>query len=145
MNAPPNSLHFAVSFSQPELYNILVKRLLLTGNAEILFHQAFQRLEQRDGMVTYWIKDQANNHETQHYCQYLIGVDDGLSSVRRSLGIDLQGPLRFGTVCDRQLPVSPARLRLKGSLLRYGPRGPVIVFNCGKRTNPWFAIGTRES
>lgn len=87
IDPPPNDPSFTVCLSQPELGEILKKKLLETGNAKIFFNQEFQRLEQRDGFVVYWIKDS----DTEHTCRFLIGADGGRSAVRQSLGIRLEG------------------------------------------------------
>lgn len=91
INPPADNPSFAVCLPQPALGAILLARLLETKNAEVLFKQEFQRLEQRDESVTYWTKHKDDNHETKRKCRYLIGADGGRSAVRRSLGIELQG------------------------------------------------------
>ncbi|KAJ5389285.1 uncharacterized protein N7496_000353, partial [Penicillium cataractarum] len=89
IDPPPNDATFAVCLSQPELGEILRKRLLETGNAKILFNHEFQRLEQREEYVLFWTKQ--GSDITEHTCRYLIGADGGRSSVRQSLGIHLEG------------------------------------------------------
>ncbi|KAJ5547319.1 hypothetical protein N7494_004904, partial [Penicillium frequentans] len=89
IDPPPNDPSFTVCLSQPDIGEILKKRLLETGNAKISFNQDFQRLEQRDGMVVYWTKE--GSDVTEHTCQFLIGADGGRSSVRQALGIHLEG------------------------------------------------------
>jgi 2-polyprenyl-6-methoxyphenol hydroxylase-like FAD-dependent oxidoreductase len=89
IDPPPNDPTFVVCLSQPELCEILRKRLLETGNAKIHFNQEFQRLEQRGEFVVFWVKQ--GNDVTEHTCRFLIGADGGRSSVRRSLGIHLEG------------------------------------------------------
>ena len=85
---------------QPELGEILMQKLLAAQNAKVCFNESFERLEQRCGSVVFWTKQ--GNHETEHTCQYLIGADGARSSVRRSLGIHLEGytfeQLQFVTV-----------------------------------------------
>jgi 2-polyprenyl-6-methoxyphenol hydroxylase-like FAD-dependent oxidoreductase len=89
IDPPSNDPTFTVCLSQPELGEILKKRLLETAHAKVFFNQKFQRLEQRDGMVVYWTKE--GSDVTEHTCRFLIGADGGRSTVRQGLGIHLEG------------------------------------------------------
>lgn len=145
IDPPPNNPYFAVCLSQPELCDILTKRLLETGNAEVLFDQAFQRLEQRDGVVTYWTTNQASSHETQRTCRYLIGADGGRSTVRRNLGIELRGftfeSLQLVAV-NFQYP--PHEISWKAATFIVDPVDWGIIVKRGKGTSWRFATGIRK-
>ncbi|EXL90965.1 FAD binding domain-containing protein [Fusarium oxysporum II5] len=91
VDPPPNSPHFAVCLSQPEFCEVLHKRLLETGKAEVLFGHTYQRHEQRDGSVVFWIKSSSTDTEVSCQSQYLIGADGGRSAVRKALGVELKG------------------------------------------------------
>ncbi|KAM0415959.1 hypothetical protein ACHAPT_013058 [Fusarium lateritium] len=53
---PPDSPHFAVSLSQPELCQVILDAAIKTGNARVHFKHTIQRLQQQDGFVDYWCK-----------------------------------------------------------------------------------------
>ncbi|KAH9221799.1 hypothetical protein DL95DRAFT_441739 [Leptodontidium sp. 2 PMI_412] len=91
LTAPPDDPNFVVCLSQPEFCSIALEALLKTGNSEVLFNHTFQRLEQRNESVSYWIQDQANNGEVEGTCRYLVGTDGGRSTVRKCIGQKLEG------------------------------------------------------
>lgn len=88
---PPNNPHFALCLSQPEFSEIVHRKLLETGNAEVVFNHTYRRHEQRDNSVIYWIKSSSDETEFACECQYLIGADGDRSEVRKALGIELKG------------------------------------------------------
>ncbi|KAH8591631.1 FAD binding domain-containing protein [Bisporella sp. PMI_857] len=145
INPPPNDPGFAVCLSQPELGEILLKNLLATGHAEILFNETFQRLEQDGEGVTYWTKNLQNDQETARKCRYLIGADGGRSTVRRSLGIEFQGitfdSLQFVAV-NFQYPLRD--FGWKAATFIVDPIDWGIVVKRGKGTSWRFATGVQK-
>ncbi|EEU33363.1 uncharacterized protein NECHADRAFT_74387 [Fusarium vanettenii 77-13-4] len=91
LDPPPDNPYFAVNLSQPELCQVILDAVIKTGNAHIHFNHTIQRLQQQDGFVDYWVTSNTGNHEVQGRCQYLVGADGGRSTVRRNLGIDIEG------------------------------------------------------
>lgn len=91
VDPPKDDPSFAIMLSQPEFCQVIVEALEATGNAQIHFGHTFQRLEQGDGFVDYWVKKQSDSSETKGRCSYLVGADGGRSSVRRNLGVQLEG------------------------------------------------------
>ncbi|KAM6508351.1 hypothetical protein FALCPG4_018224 [Fusarium falciforme] len=88
---PPDNPHFAVALSQPELCQVILDAVIKTGNAHVYFDHTIQRLQQQDGFVDYWVTSNADNQQVQGRCRYLVGADGGRSTVRRNLGIGLEG------------------------------------------------------
>ena len=126
---------------------ILRKKALETGNVEILFHEEFQRLEQRDGTVTYWTKNHSLGIETKRVYQYLIGADGRRSSVRKCLGIRLEGytfeSLQFFAV--NFLYGLRAASGWKAANFIADPVAWGTVINRGKWTSWRFATGTTKT
>ncbi|KAF5243295.1 hypothetical protein FANTH_8244 [Fusarium anthophilum] len=91
VDPPPDSPQFAVCLSQPEFGEIVLKRLLETGNAEVVFNHTYRRHQQRESSVLLWIKSPSQETEVVCECQYLIGADGGRSEVRKALGVELKG------------------------------------------------------
>ncbi|KAK7398525.1 hypothetical protein QQX98_012101 [Neonectria punicea] len=91
LTAPPDDPNFAVCLSQPEFCKLALDALLKTDNADVLSSHHLQRLEQRDDSVSYWVQDQANSCEIEGTCRYLVGTDGARSTVRKSLGVKLEG------------------------------------------------------
>ncbi|KAH6976887.1 hypothetical protein EDB80DRAFT_826851 [Ilyonectria destructans] len=91
IDPPPDNPHCAVMLSQPEFCQVALDALMKTGNAQVHFNHTFQRLQQHDGFVEYWLKHEADNRQVQGTCRYLVGADGGRSTVRQSLGIKLEG------------------------------------------------------
>lgn len=91
IDPPPEDPHYAVMLSQPEFCQVVLDILLKTCNAEVHFNHTLQSLQQRDGFVEYCVENKAGNHQVQGKCQYLVGADGGRSTVRRNLGIELEG------------------------------------------------------
>ncbi|KAL2782359.1 FAD binding domain-containing protein [Aspergillus keveii] len=139
---PPNDTSFAVCLSQPELADILLGKLREISTAEIFFNQPFRRLEQHDGHVTYWTESPDGGPEIERTCQYLIGADGGRSSVRRGLGIGLEGftfeSLQFVAV-NFQYPLR--ELGWKAANYIVDPVDWGIVVKRGKGTSWRFATG----
>ncbi|RGP64192.1 3-3-hydroxy-phenylpropionate 3-hydroxycinnamic acid hydroxylase [Fusarium sporotrichioides] len=91
VDPPPDSPHFAVCLSQPEFCEIVYKRLLETGNAEVIFNHTYRRHEQKGSSILLWIKSSPQESEIIYECEYLIGTDGGRSDVRKALGLELKG------------------------------------------------------
>ncbi|CAG2006070.1 unnamed protein product [Fusarium graminearum] len=91
VDPPPDSPQFAVCLSQPEFCEIVHKRLLETGNAEVAFDHTYRRHEQTGSSVLLWIKSSVQESEITCECEYLIGTDGGRSNVRKALGVELKG------------------------------------------------------
>ena len=51
VDPPPDSPFFTVCLSQPELCDVLLKKVLETGNAKVLFNQSFCAC---NNMMTMW-------------------------------------------------------------------------------------------
>lgn len=147
IDPPPSEPTFAVCLSQPELGEIVLKKALESGNVEILFQEEFQRLEQRDGTVTYWTKNHSLGKETERVCQYLIGADGGRSSVRKCLGIHLEGytfeSLQFIAV-NFQYDLRAAG-GWKAANFIVDPVDWGVVIKRGKGTSWRFATGTTKT
>ncbi|RSL44977.1 hypothetical protein CEP54_014462 [Fusarium duplospermum] len=88
---PPDNPHFAVNLPQPELCQVILDAVIETGNGHVHFNHTFRRLQQQDGFVDYWVTNNADDHELQGRCRYLVGADGGTSTVRSNLGIELEG------------------------------------------------------
>lgn len=71
IDPPPHDKSFAVVLSQPELGEILLRKLLATGNAEVRFDECFTRLKQGETHVTYWTVNKSSEEELERQCQYL--------------------------------------------------------------------------
>lgn len=147
INPPPDNPSFAVCLSQPELGAFLLEQLLATKNAHVFFNRRFQRLEQRDGVVTFWTKGPANDEEeTEHKSRYLIAADGGRSAVRRSLGIEMEGftfdSLQFVAVNFRY----PLReeFNWKAATFVVDPVDWGIVAKRGQGPNWRFATGVKK-
>ncbi|KAF4480146.1 3-(3-hydroxy-phenyl)propionate 3-hydroxycinnamic acid hydroxylase [Fusarium agapanthi] len=145
VDPPPNSPHFAVCLSQPELSEILYKRLLETGNAEVVFNHAYQRHEQSESSVLFWIKSLSGEDEIAGECQYLIGADGGRSQVRKDLGVELKGftweSLQFVAV-NFQYELS--ELGWKKANFIVDPVSWGIIVKRGKGTSWRFATGVTK-
>ncbi|KAL2824971.1 FAD binding domain-containing protein [Aspergillus pseudoustus] len=147
IDPPPNDPTFAVCLSQPELGEILLRKALETGKVKILFGEKFQRLEQRDGAVAYWTENQESGLETERVCRYLVGADGGRSSVRKKLGIHLEGytfeSLQFVAV-NFQYDLRAAG-GWKAASFIVDPVDWGIVVKRGKGTSWRFATGVTKS
>ena len=145
IDPPPHDKSFAVVLSQPELGEILLRKLLATGNAEVHFNESFTRLNQEETHVTYWTINKSSDEQLEHGCQYLIGADGGRSTVRRSLGIELQGftfdTLQFVAV-NFQYPLSEQGWKKATYLV--DPVDWGIVVKRGKGNSWRFATGVRK-
>lgn len=82
---------FAVHLGQNILCEILTRRLSKTGNCEVVFNHAFLRAEEKDGVVTAFVERKLDGQTLSFKARYLVGADGGRSTVRRSLGIALEG------------------------------------------------------
>lgn len=91
LDVPPDMPDFAVMLSQPEMCEVVLAALQKTGFADVRFGHSFEHLEQDEDAVNYWIKDESTQQVTKNRCQYLIGADGGRSTVRKSLGIEMEG------------------------------------------------------
>lgn len=144
INPPPNDSSFVVTLSQPELGAILLTKLLDTGNAEVVFNESLTRTEQDDDGVTYWTKKEAGSEEVERQCQYLIGADGGRSTVRRNLGIKLEGftfeTLQFVAV-NFQYPLSELGWKSRTSIV--DPEDWGIVVRRGNGRSWRFVTGVR--
>ncbi|EXA29199.1 hypothetical protein FOVG_19261 [Fusarium oxysporum f. sp. pisi HDV247] len=76
---------------QDELCQIFLKRLHNTGNGHVIFNHAFTRAEDHGDSVTVYVKRIHDDQELSFDCRYLIGADGGRSSVRKHLGLSLEG------------------------------------------------------
>lgn len=77
--------------SQPEICQVLLDALSKIDNAEIHFNHTLQTLQQHDGFVEYCVENEVDHCQVQDKCKYLVGADGGRSTVRRNLGIKLEG------------------------------------------------------
>ncbi|KAH7205721.1 FAD binding domain-containing protein [Fusarium oxysporum] len=91
LEPPRDDSHFVVMLSQPELCQVILEAIEATGNARVHFRHTFQRLQQGSRFVDYWIKNENDGSETKSRCLYLVGADGGRSTIRRSLGVQLEG------------------------------------------------------
>lgn len=91
LEPPRDDSHFVVMLSQPELCQVILEAIEATGNARVHFRHTFQRLQQGNRFVDYWIKNENDGSETKSRCLYLVGADGGRSTIRRSLGVQLEG------------------------------------------------------
>lgn len=145
LNPPPNAPVSGAFLGQPEVCEIISKKLLSTGNAKIYFNHAFERLEQQEDIVTYWVHDQTNDKELELKCKYLVGADGGRSAVRHGLGVELEGytweSLQFVAV-NFQYPLS--ELGWKKVTFVVDPLNWAIIVKRGKG-NLWrMATGVRK-
>lgn len=146
IDPPPNDPTFAVCLSQPELGEILRKRILETGYAEIIWNESFQRLKQVDGSVAYWTKNKLKDQETERICRYLVGADGGRSAVRKNLGIHLEGYTFEGfqfVAVNFQYPLSA--MGWKAANFIVDPVDWGVVVKRGKGTSWRFATGVKKS
>ncbi|EMT62878.1 3-(3-hydroxy-phenyl)propionate/3-hydroxycinnamic acid hydroxylase [Fusarium odoratissimum] len=74
LEPPRDDSHFVVMLSQPELCQVIL-----------------EAIEQGNRFVDYWIKNENDGSETKSRCLYLVGADGGRSTIRRSLGVQLEG------------------------------------------------------
>ncbi|KAF4499000.1 3-(3-Hydroxyphenyl)propionate 2-hydroxylase [Fusarium agapanthi] len=81
----------AVMIGQDVLAQILLKHLINTGNAEIIFNHAFTRVEDHGHSVTVYARRVLDDQELSFNCRYVVGADGGKSSVRKSVGQSLEG------------------------------------------------------
>ncbi|EMT68899.1 FAD-binding monooxygenase [Fusarium oxysporum II5] len=92
--APPPSDNpnlCAALIGQDVLSQIFLKHLINTGNAEIIFNHAFTRVEDHGDSVTVHARRVLDGQELTFNCRYVVGADGGKSSVRKSLGLSLEG------------------------------------------------------
>ncbi|KAF5228558.1 hypothetical protein FANTH_14472 [Fusarium anthophilum] len=144
VDPPPDSPQFAVCLSQPEFSEIAHKRLLETGNAEVVFNHTYQRHQQRGDSVLLWINSSSQETEVVCECQYLIGADGGRSEVRKALGVELKGftweSLQLVAV-NFQYPLSG--LGWKQANFIVGEVSWGVVVKRGKGNSWRFATGTQ--
>ncbi|KAH7109042.1 hypothetical protein EDB81DRAFT_895408 [Dactylonectria macrodidyma] len=81
----------AAMLGQHELCQIFLKHLHNTGNGDVIFNHAFTRAEDHGDSVTVHVKRILDDEELSFNCRYLIGADGGRSSVRKHLGLSLEG------------------------------------------------------
>lgn len=91
IDAPQGSPHSAYHLPQPDLCDILLRHIANAGLAQIRFGHTFVSAEQLDNTVRVQLNDKQRNEQFTLDCQYLIGADGGRSSVRKSLGLELEG------------------------------------------------------
>ncbi|SCO87443.1 uncharacterized protein FRV6_11570 [Fusarium oxysporum] len=91
IDPPRDKPHFGICLGQHDFCDIAYKKLVETGNGQVLFNTAYLHHEQKDDCVHYWIKDSSRAAEIAGECRYLIGTDGGRSTVRKSLGIKFKG------------------------------------------------------
>ncbi|KAK2929247.1 hypothetical protein FoTM2_009586 [Fusarium oxysporum f. sp. vasinfectum] len=91
IDPPRDKPHFGICLGQHDFCDIAYKKLVETGNGQVLFNTAYLHHEQKDDSVHYWIKDSSRAAEIAGECRYLIGTDGGRSTVRKSLGIKFKG------------------------------------------------------
>jgi 3-(3-hydroxy-phenyl)propionate hydroxylase len=87
---------FVVQCEQFKTSNLLLDRLRLLPNVEVVFGHAVVGVLQSDGAVT--VEVRAEERITRHRGAYLIGADGGRSTVRKQCGIAFDGftwPERF--------------------------------------------------
>ncbi|EED15308.1 conserved hypothetical protein [Talaromyces stipitatus ATCC 10500] len=89
IDPPLEDPHYVVVLAQPEFCEVILDALVKTGNAEVHFNHRLQTLQQGDGFVEYHVESRESTLTGK--CQYLVGADGGRSTVRRNLGIELEG------------------------------------------------------
>ncbi|KAJ4128724.1 hypothetical protein NW765_013115 [Fusarium oxysporum] len=65
LEPPRDDSHFVVMLSQPELCQVILEAIEATGNARVHFRHTFQRLQQGNRFVDYWIKNENDGSETK--------------------------------------------------------------------------------
>lgn len=83
------------NLSQHRFEPILLETLQKTPDAEIRYGHQWESAEQDDAGVTSRIRDVAADAVYEVRSRYLIGADGASSRVRKSLGIELEGPPRI--------------------------------------------------
>ncbi|KAF5530118.1 3-(3-hydroxy-phenyl)propionate 3-hydroxycinnamic acid hydroxylase [Fusarium phyllophilum] len=91
LDQPADDPHFGVCLGQHYFCEIVYKKLVETGNGQVLFNTTYLRHEQKGDSVHYLLKDSSKATEIAGECRYLIGTDGGRSAVRKSLGIEFKG------------------------------------------------------
>ncbi|KAH7147326.1 hypothetical protein DER46DRAFT_665776 [Fusarium sp. MPI-SDFR-AT-0072] len=81
----------AIFIGQDVLSQIFLKHLINTGNGEVIYNHAFTRAEDHGDSITVHVRRTLDDQELIFNCRYLIGADGGKSSVRKSLGLSLEG------------------------------------------------------
>ena len=78
------------AFDQPALDAWLAAGLQSLESVDLRFGHTLERFEQDDDGVTAWVTD-ASGERLEVSAHYLVGCDGGRSTVRRQLGIEMQG------------------------------------------------------
>ncbi|KAF4957051.1 hypothetical protein FGADI_3465 [Fusarium gaditjirri] len=81
----------AVMIGQDLLSQIFLKNLINTGNGEVIFNHAFTHAEDHGDSVTVHARRVLDDQELTFNCRYVVGADGGKSSVRKSIGLSLEG------------------------------------------------------
>ncbi|TKX24420.1 FAD-binding domain-containing protein 17 [Elsinoe australis] len=107
--SPPPGVIGAIQLGQPEVAAIIRRHLEATGCGKIIFNHSFTRAEETGGILTVTLKN--GQEEVERRCRFLVGADGGQSSVRRFLGLKLDG-----TTWDEQV----IAVNMKYDLDKYG-------------------------
>jgi 2,4-dichlorophenol 6-monooxygenase len=85
------------NISQHELEPILADTVMGLAGAEIRYGQEWQSAEQDAEGVTSIVRDVESGESIEVRSRYLIAADGAGSRVRKSLGIEMEGPPRLGS------------------------------------------------
>ena len=114
--------------SQDRIEEVLLRRLAGMCEVQICWDTELLEVVQDGAQVTAAVRDPSG---TRHLtARWLVGADGAASSVRRSLGIEMDGIASFGH--DDQLPV----LRRLGPVDRSSPFRPVLDDEAGPQCLP---------
>ena len=118
---------------QDELERVLLARAASEDAAELRFSTEFRGLRQGPERIEATLRDRRTGAEYQVRARYLIGADGAASTVRRRLGIAMQGP---GELADNLL------IRFRADLGRWaGERPPYFFFLSGAPARVLMMVG----
>ncbi|KAF4339930.1 3-(3-hydroxyphenyl)propionate 2-hydroxylase [Fusarium beomiforme] len=81
----------AAFLGQDVLSSIFLNHLYNTGNGTVIFNHAFTHAQDHGDSVTVYVRRTIDDQELSFNCRYLVGADGGRSSVRKSIGLSLEG------------------------------------------------------